>query len=150
MRRLRGPAILGFGVVAGFAAAAAIVRRALPSHGDEESDEVALVAIFDGIELRSRSQAFRGGTMLSWFGGIAVDLREAELAPNAAIRVHALLGGIAIRVPRGCRIESSVRGLAGGVAVHEPATHGEAPTLALSGFSLLGGIAVGAPPTASD
>ena len=31
---------------------------------------------------KSRAQAFRGGSMLAWFGGIAVDLREATLAPG--------------------------------------------------------------------
>ena len=61
------------------------MKRALPSRGDAESDEVALVAIFDGVKLESRSQAFRGGSMLAWFGGVAVDLREAQLAPGALI-----------------------------------------------------------------
>jgi hypothetical protein len=50
--------------------AAAFVRHAVPSHGDEESDELALVAVFDGINLASRAKAFKGGSMLAWFGGI--------------------------------------------------------------------------------
>lgn len=56
----------------------------LPSSGNEESDEVALVAIMNGIELKSRSRAFRGGSMFSWLGGIAVD---ASLAGGVAIGV---------------------------------------------------------------
>jgi Cell wall-active antibiotics response 4TMS YvqF len=101
----------------------------------------------NGIELKSRSRAFRGGSMFSWLGGIAVDLREVELAENAHIDVHSAFGGIAIRVPTGWRVESTVTSLAGGVAVDVPAPESpDAPTLRLDGFSAFGGIAVGAKP----
>ena len=87
------------------AAAAAVVKRAVPSRGDEESDEVGLVAIFDGIELQSRATAFRGGSMFAWYGGIAVDLCEAQLAAEGAhLDLHALNGGIAVKVPSVWRI----------------------------------------------
>ena len=79
---LRSLGLVVAGVYVGFAAAARVMKSVLPSRGDAESDEVALVAIFDGVKLESRSQAFRGGSMLAWFGGVAVDLREAELAPG--------------------------------------------------------------------
>jgi hypothetical protein len=131
-------------------ASAALLKRVLPSHGDEESDEVALVAIMNGIELKSRSRAFRGGSMFSWLGGIAVDLREVELAENARLDVHSAFGGIAIRVPTGWRVESTVTSLAGGVAVEVPEPESpDAPTLRLEGFSAFGGIAVGAKPAES-
>jgi hypothetical protein len=85
--------------------------------------------------------------MLSWFGGIAVDLREATLAPDARLSVHAVWGGIAIRVPSGWRVVSNVHALGGGVAVDVPEPEDpEAPTLTLDGFAALGGIAVGAKP----
>jgi hypothetical protein len=85
--------------------------------------------------------------MFSWLGGIAVDLREAQLAPDAHLDVRSLYGGIAIRVPPGWRIESDVKAIGGGVAVNapEPGTDGS-PMLRLEGFSAFGGIAVGAKP----
>jgi hypothetical protein len=130
---------------AGMAGAAAVMKRALPSRGDEESDEVQLVAIFDGVTLKSRATAFRGGSMLAWFGGVAVDLREAQLAPAAHISVHSLFGGIAIRIPPGWRVESTAQALSGGVAINAPEPDDPAaPTLTLEGFALFGGIAVGA------
>jgi Cell wall-active antibiotics response 4TMS YvqF len=142
MRRL-GVFFLGF--YAGLVAAAALLKRALPSYGDEESDEVALTAIFGGIELKSRAQAFRGGSMLAWFGGIAVDLREAQLAPNARLTVGALFGGVAIRVPMGWRVESSLRPIAGGVDVQVPDPEDpNAPTLIIEGLAGFGGVAIGA------
>jgi hypothetical protein len=132
------------GFWAGMVASAALLQRVVPSRGDEDSDEVALAAILNGVELRSRSHAFRGGSMFSWLGGIAVDLREAELAPNAHLDVHSAFGGIAIRVPTGWRVESNVKSFAGGVAISVPEPeNADAPTLRLDGFTAFGGVAVG-------
>ncbi len=150
VRLLRGVLLFKLGFWAGMLASAALLKRVLPSHGDEESDEVALVAIMNGVELKSRSRAFRGGSMFSWFGGIAVDLRDVELAENARLDVHSAFGGVAIRVPTGWRIESSMTALAGGVAIDVPEPDAaDAPTLRLDGFSAFGGIAVGAKSTES-
>ena len=126
------------------------MKRMFPSRGDAESDEVALVAILNGIELKSRAQAFRGGSMFSWLGGIAVDLREAQLAPDAHLDVRSLFGGIAIRVPVGWRVESNVKAIGGGVAIDVPEPESDdAPTLTLDGFTAFGGVAVGAKPAES-
>jgi hypothetical protein len=145
VRLLRATALLAAGATAGFAAAALLAKRAFPSRGDEESDELGLVAIFDGVALKSRAQAFRGGSALAWFGGIALDLREARLAPDARLRVHSLFGGVALRVPLGWRVESKVRAVAGGVELGVPAPEDPgAPLLVVEGFAAFGGVAVGA------
>jgi hypothetical protein len=144
MRPLRGLLLFKSGVWAGLASAAAFVKGAVPSRGDTESDELSLVAVFDGIEIKSRAKAFKGGSMLAWFGGIAVDLRDAELAPDAQLSVHALFGGIAIKTPPGWRIESDVKALAGGVDARTPSQDDpDAPVLALTGRALFGGVSVG-------
>jgi hypothetical protein len=146
MRLLRTLLAFALGVYAGLAAGAALLKRALVSRGDEESDELALVAIFGGVRLASRAKAFRGGSLLAWYGGIDVDLTEAELAPGAHLRVTALLGGIAVRIPPGWRVESSARALLGGVDVRpRDAEDPDAPTLRVDGLAVLGGIAIGPP-----
>lgn len=125
--------------------ASAFVKRALPSSGHEESDELGLVAIRDGIRLKSRATAFRGGSMLAWFGGISVDLREATLAPGARLAVHTLFGGIDLTVPPEWRVESTATSLAGGVEVATAERDGpDAPVLRLEGLAVFGGIAVNA------
>jgi hypothetical protein len=148
VRFLRALILFKLGFLAGTLASAALLKRVLPSYGDSDSDEVALVAILHGVALKSRAKAFRGGSMFSWLGGIAVDLREAELAPDGAhLDVHSLFGGIAIRVPPEWRVESNVKSLGGGVAIGVPALESDdAPTLRLDGFTAFGGIAVGAKP----
>ena len=148
MRLLRATGLTILGFWAGVMAAAALMKRVLRSRGDAETDEVALVAIFDGIDLASRASAFRGGSMFAWYGGISVDLRAATLSPDGAhLDLHAVNGGVAIKVPEGWRVESSMRAVAGGVDVRgaEPAGP-DAPTLTLDGFALFGGVAVTARP----
>ena len=150
MRVLRAVALVLLGFWAGLMTSAAVVRRVLRSRGDARSDDVALVAILDGIDLESRATAFRGGSMLAWFGGISVDLRRATLAPDGAhLDLHALNGGIAIRVPEGWRVRSSLGAVLGGVDARAPEPDDpDAPTLTLDGFALLGGVAVTAAPLA--
>jgi len=83
--------------------------------------------------------------MLAWFGGIAVDLREVELAPGARLSLNTLFGGIAIKTPPGWRIESELKALAGGVDTRSPAQDDtDPPILTVTGTALFGGIAVGA------
>jgi Cell wall-active antibiotics response 4TMS YvqF len=149
VRLLRAMLLFKLGFWSGTFASAALLKRAFPSRGDEGSDEVRLVAILNGVAIKSHATAFRGGSMLSWLGGIAVDLREAQLAPEAHIEVASLFGGIAIRVPPGWRVESEVRALGGGVAVDVPEPDADAPVLRVTGFSAFGGVAVGAKPTES-
>jgi hypothetical protein len=150
VRLFRTLIVFKLGFWAGTFASAGLLKRAFPSRGDADSDEVRLVAILNGIELKSHAQAFRGGSMFTWLGGIAVDLREAQLAPDAHLEVGSLLGGIALRVPIGWRVEADVQSLGGGVAVDVPEPEdADAPTLRISGFSAFGGIAVGAKPAES-
>ena len=127
----------------GVAIAAAFAKRAMPSRGDEDSDELALVAVFDGIDLKSRARAFRGGSLLAWFGGIALDLTEAELADGARLSINTLLGGVAIKTPPDWRIEGDVKSVFGGVKTDDPARDDpDAPVLTVEGMALLGGIAL--------
>ncbi len=132
------------GVWTGIAIAAAFAKRAVPSRGDAESDELALVAIFDGIELKSKAAAFKGGSMLAWFGGIAVDLSEAQLASGAPARLslRTFVGGIAVKTPPSWRIEGKVTSLVGGAKTNGSAVP-DAPVLIVEGVALIGGVAVG-------
>lgn len=89
--------------------------------------------------------------MLAWYGGIDVDLREVELAPDARLSLHTLFGGIAIRTPPGWRVESEVKAIAGGVDTRRSLQGDpDAPVLTLTGTALFGGIAVGALASTSE
>jgi hypothetical protein len=143
MRLLKAFVIFELGAWVGTATSAALAKRAMPSRGDEESDEVALTAIFDGVNLKSRAQAFRGGSMFAWFGGVAVDLTEAKLAPDARLTIGALFGGVDVKVPPGWRIVSTGRAIAGGVADNVAVPEDpEAPTLVVESTAAFGGVSI--------
>lgn len=142
-RLLRVLLLLLAGSIAGFAAAAAMLRGWLPSRGDEASDELALVAIFDGIQMESRSEAFHGGSILAWFGGVELDLTEATLAPGARLDLRAAVGGVAIKVPMGWRVDAEATAFVGGVDVSVPEPDDpDAPTLVVRVASVFGGVAI--------
>jgi hypothetical protein len=125
----------------GVAIAAAFAKRAVSSRGDEQSDDLALVAVFDGVDLKSRAKSFRGGSLLAWFGGIALDLTEAELADGARLTVNTFLGGVAIKTPLDWRIEGDVKSVFGGVKTDSPAQDDhDAPVLTVEGMALFGGV----------
>ena len=148
MRLVRSLALVIAGVLAGFAGAGLLLWRAFSSRGDAESDDVALAAINNGLEVESHATAFRGGSMFTWFGGIAADLREATLAPGARLTLTTVFGGIDLRIPHGWRVESHVRAGPGGVSVDVPDADDEAPLLVLDGVVLFGGVAVSRDPAA--
>ena len=113
-------------------ASAALLKRVLPSYGDEESDEVALVAILDGVELEeplaARSEAgrcSRGSAASRSICAKSNSPPDAHLDRALGFRRHR---ASACRL--GWRVESNVKALGGGVAigVAEPET-ADAPTL---------------------
>lgn len=108
----------GIGFLAGLTAAAAVARSLIPSIGDEQSDEIALVAIANGVELRSTATAFRGGRITAWMGGLELDLRAATLAPGGGrLEVTAFMAGVDIRLPAAWRVTVVPRGMNQGLAL---------------------------------
>ena len=143
MGLIRRLLLFKLGALVGMIVAAAFFKRVVRSRGDAESDELALVAILDGVELESRSKAFRGGSMLAWLGGIDADLTNAELAPGARLSVHALFGGIDVTIPPTWRVESDTKALMGGIDARGAQDDSDAPVLVLEGMAVFGGIDVG-------
>jgi predicted membrane protein len=100
-----------------------LLRRLIPSSGNEESDEIALAAVFGGIDLSSHAPAFRGGSAQAIMGGLQLDLRGARLDPaGARLEVRAVMGGIELIVPDEWRLVVSNRSTLGGVSFPQAAT----------------------------
>jgi hypothetical protein len=124
---------------------AAILKQRLPSRGEEADDEVALVIIYTGRDFASHASAFRGGSVLTWYGGGTLDLRNATLDPaGARLSVRAIVGGFRLVVPETWRVENRITAVFGGVgdARDGDAVLSDGPTLVLDGFALFGGIGI--------
>lgn len=151
VRRIPRPLVRVLIGVAAFygtmAVVALVLRRTMRSIGDEISDEVALAAGANGIELKSRAAAFRGGTVRAAMGGIQLDLRAATLAAEGArLDVRAIMGGVEIILPESWPVRvSSAHAVMGGV--EHPRSMGgvsevDGPALELSLLAVMGGIEV--------
>lgn len=152
--RIIGRVLFGIVAIMGIAAVAAMVaKRSMVSEGDEDSNEIALAAIFEPVAFESEATAFRGGSLLCWFGGGSLDLRGATLDPAGAhLTVRAIFGGGLLVVPEGWDVDLRVIGIVGGVGdgrgAHErPA---DAPRLVVDGFALFGGFGISSEPPRRD
>jgi len=127
------------------ALSAALLKRRLPSQGEESDDEIALVTIYTGRDFSSTATAFRGGSVLTWYGGGTIDLRRATLDPaGARLTARTIFGGLRLVVPETWRVEQHGVAIAGGIS--DTRDQDEylpgAPTLTLDGFALFGGIGI--------
>ena len=145
MRTLRRVIVFVVAVNAIFAAALAALKKALPSQGDTDSDEVALTTIMEGRTLRSRAGAFRGGSVLTITGGTAVDLRGATLAPGGAfLEVRTLMGGTAIAVPESWRVHIRNQAVMGAVVDKtKPTAQDGGDALTVDALAVMGFIEIG-------
>src|SRR5690606_20434141 len=127
---------------AGTAGAAA--RLLLKSRGGPQSDEIDLVAVFEGIHMRSTAQSFLGGKILALFGGVVLDLRRAQLGPTGAeLIVTTVFGGTSVVVPPDWRVEVDDRTWLGGLDLSgEQPGDPDAPVLRIRVSTLLGGFQV--------
>jgi hypothetical protein len=103
-------------------------------------------AIFGGGHRRIDSQEFEGGDAVALFGGVQLDLRQAETKlPEFNIDVTAAFGGVEIRVPETWAVSMRVTSIFGG---YDDKTHvpppgaAKPPTLVITGAVIFGGLAV--------
>ena len=106
-------------------------------------------ALFGGIERRMHTNSFRGGDIVSVFGGVEVDFLSADIeGQEAVIYVEAIFGGIELRVPERWKVVFQGQSIFGGYSdeTRPPLadTPGSAPrkTLILRGKAVFGGINV--------
>ncbi|MCF7890120.1 cell wall-active antibiotics response protein [Candidatus Bipolaricaulota bacterium] len=112
-----------------------------------DKDSLNLVALFSGNSSKVVSQAFRGGSSVSMFGGSEVDLTDAKLSSGEAkFDVFAMFGGTEITVPESWEIVIKGLPLFGGLddKTSAPTREGEVdpPTLVINYLALFGGVEV--------
>src|SRR5262245_5941130 len=79
-------------------------------------DNIHRTVVAGGTTIHVDSKHFTGGRLTALFGGIEVDLRRAVLAPEGAtLSVHAVMGGVQVRVTESWRVVCEVEPVLGGV-----------------------------------
>ena len=117
--------------------------QVVPISTDQDSFQRG--AALDDLNLRVRSQKFRGAMLTAVMSGVTVDLREAALSPDGAtISVQSALSGIYVLVPREWHVVCDVEVVWGGVDGERfpPPANEQAPRLRLTGMVVAGGLCV--------
>lgn len=114
----------------------------LESNAEPTTEEIDLVSIFEGQHLRSKADPFYGGKVMSMFGGVIIDLREATPAPTGVyLDLLVALGGLSLVVPEGWRVKFDGNMMLGGFQDETRTTAEEdVPTVTLTGLVFLGGV----------
>jgi predicted membrane protein len=105
-------------------------------------------AIFGGVQKRLNGKEFRGGQLQSLFGGIEIDLRDAEIAEDEAVLyANAVFGGIELRVPETWFVAARGQGVFGGFTDSTRYTGPGDPdkpkkTLIVMGMAVFGGVEI--------
>jgi hypothetical protein len=126
-------------------------RRGMPPMPEGSADPRNTLdenAIFGGVEKRLNSREFRGGRLQAIFGGIELDLRDADMIETeAVIHANAIFGGIELRVPETWFVAARGQGVFGGFSDstrYSPPSDPEKPkkTLIVLGTALFGGVEI--------
>lgn len=123
---------------------AVVAKLMLESHGDTDTEEVDLIAIFEGRELLSNADPFYGGKILAMYGGVMLDLRKATPAPTGVyLDVSVVFGGLEVVLPEGWRAEFKGKTIMGGFADEtRTGVDDDVPFVTIDGNVLMGGVRV--------
>jgi len=124
-----------------------LVVRAVKPRGvsSDESSSLHAFVMMSGVNRKSVSLTFEGGSLTAVMGGIEVDLSNARMVrQQAVLDCFAFWGGLDIKVPPGWTVHSRIFPLMGGVEdkATPPAPEDVTGELVLTGWVVMGGVVV--------
>jgi predicted membrane protein len=119
------------------------------SAGGDPRTTLNEAVVFGGLERRMTSQDFQGGDITAIFGGVELDLTEANMqADQATLAITAIFGGVEVRVPSSWQVAFRGAPIFGGIEdktrtarVDDPASH-NLKTLVITGAVIFGGLEI--------
>jgi predicted membrane protein len=129
--------------------ARAIDRKRYIAEAAAGSNESVLniVTVFGGSNRVIDNKDFRGGEIVSVFGGVRLDLRRAAITlDRVVLDISAVFGGVEIRVPENWAVSTKGIGIFGGFddkTLHpKPDPNVKTPELVITGATVFGGMSV--------
>lgn len=111
----------------------------------DENDYVDSVNVFGGSKQNIFSKNFKGGDVISIFGGCELNLTNADFEDTITIDVVAVFGGIKIVVPPNWDVKSEVTAIFGGIEDKRtvlPSSGQPNKIIRIKGLALFGGMSV--------
>jgi predicted membrane protein len=114
-----------------------------PEQAASVEDYVDSTAIFGGVKKNIITKNFKGGDVVSVFGGTELNLMQADMQHPVVLEATQIFGGTTLIVPPHWQIKSEMVAILGGIDDKRPALpHGYDPNkvLILKGTTLFGGL----------
>jgi len=108
----------------------------------EDNDVLDIVSIFGSVRKNILSKSFRGGEIVSIFGGSEVNLTQADLVNVAELEIVQIFGGTKLIIPSNWNVRSETVAILGGVEDKRELKSGinSDKTLIIKGTTIFGGI----------
>lgn len=115
--------------------------------GSDESTEdyVDATAVFGGVKKNIISKNFRGGEVVSVFGGTELNMSQADLQQPAVLEATQIFGGTTLIVPPHWQVKSEAVAILGGIDDKRPIMPGgydPNKVLIIKGTSMFGGLQI--------
>ena len=99
--------------------------------------------IFGGCKKNILSKSFKGGDLVSIFGGSEIDLSRADFTGTATIELTIIFGGTKLIIPSNWTVRSDAAVIFGGIEDKRavaPTADGTEKILVLKGTVMFGGV----------
>lgn len=104
------------------------------------------ISLFSGADIKSKSNPFQGGSILTVFGGADIDLRDAVITDDEiTIEITSVFGGVSLKVPENIQVEISGVPIFGGwedKTRNNKVDNSNQPILYLKCVTIFGGVEV--------
>lgn len=113
--------------------------------GNSFSDTLNIDAILSGVNKRILSKNLKGGKLTAAFGGIDLDLTQADIHGEVTLQIDVIFGGMKLVVPPHWDVRSDVSNIAAGIddkRVYRESSIDPEKVLILKGTVLFGGLEI--------
>jgi predicted membrane protein len=113
-----------------------------PAPEDRPDNYISSNVVFSGTDLRPVSRSFTGANLSSVFGGIKLDLSDADIqGDTAVIDLFAMFGGIELHVPSNWTVRTDTAVVMAGLSDNRrPTNEPSNKTLILRGTAIFAGV----------
>jgi len=110
---------------------------------------LSAVAVFSGCERRYNGQQLQGGKVVSIFGGVELDFRDADMEDEAVLEVNCIFGSVEMRIPENWTVHSRSLPVFGGFEdksgrqrASDPTAAPKKKTLVITGIVVFGAVEI--------
>lgn len=108
--------------------------------GKKDGVEDTIVATFSGQKVNKDNEEFKNADLEAIFGGVVLDLRNANITDEASIKASSIFGGIEIFVPQNVNVKVKSTPIFGGVSNKVINNKENTKTLYIEAFCMFGGV----------